>query len=389
MKIFLGESEVDYSKNFIATYDLIGSKSLKCAAWEIAIGQSVGNPHARSVWETEELFEKYSCKIIGSEEELDKVKEGIVKIAFPIENTNWKEDGITQLLVQLMGGNLDINQIKKCRLLDLQLPEEVKAYFKGPKFGIDKIREFTGMYGRPLMGGIVKPKTGISPETLLDITKEMVYGGVSFIKEDEILSNPDFCPLEVRVPLIMNFLNEYKKETGRNVIFAFCINSDYPYVVDRVKLVHKLGGNAVHINFWNGLGVYKTVRELDLPIFVHHQTSGYKILTDKSHRFSIDFRVICHLAGLSGCDFFHAGMLFGYSGDSEEDIKDYVSILRSYGVMPTMSCGLNKDNVNLITDTIGIDYLANSGGGIHSHKDGTRAGVKEINDAIESHKSQN
>ena len=30
-------------------------------------------------------------------------KSGIVKIAFPIINTNWEEDGISHLLCQLMG----------------------------------------------------------------------------------------------------------------------------------------------------------------------------------------------------------------------------------------------------------------------------------------------
>jgi ribulose-bisphosphate carboxylase large chain len=385
MKIFRELDSLDLEKYFIATYDLEGSKSLKHAAWEIAIGQSVGNPYARSKWETDELFEDHSCKIIGNEEELEKVKSGVVKICFPIINTNWKEDGVTQLLVQVMGGNLDIAQIKKCRLIKLEFPKEVLSFFKGPKFGIEKTREFVGVYGRPLLGGIIKPKTGISPEVLLEMVKELVYGGVSFIKEDEILSGPSFCPIEVRVPLIMKFIDEYKKETGRNVIYAVCINSDYPYLLERVKKVHELGGNAIHVNFWNGLGTYKSIRELDLPLFVHYQTSGYKILTDKTHRFSIDFRVICQIAGISGVDFFHAGMLFGYSGDTEEDMKDYVSILRSHGVMPTMSCGLSKDNVNEITRQIGIDYLANSGGAIHSHPEGTRGGAKAIDDAIKSY----
>jgi len=382
MKIFRTEDSLDLSKYFIATYDLEGSNSLKQAAWEIAIGQSVGNPHARSKWETDELFENYSCKILGSEEELSIVKSGIVKICFPIVNTNWKEDGVTQLLVQVMGGNTDIAQIKKCRLLKLEFPQEVLDYFKGPKFGINAIRSFTNIYGRPLLGGIVKPKTGITPEILLEMVKEMVYGGTSFIKEDEILSGPSFCPIEVRVPLIMNFLREYEKESGHKVIYCVCINSDFPYLLERVKKVHELGANGIHVNFWNGLGAYKAIRELDLPLFVHYQTSGYKILTDKTHRFSIDFRVICQIAGMSGVDFFHAGMLFGYSGDTEEDIIDYCNILRSFGVCPTMSCGLSKDNVNNVTSVIGIDYTANSGGAIHSHPEGTRAGAKAIDDAI-------
>ena len=39
---------------------------------------------------------------------------------------------------------------------------------------------------KPLFGAIVKPKTGITPEVLLEMVKELVEGGVNFIKEDEI-----------------------------------------------------------------------------------------------------------------------------------------------------------------------------------------------------------
>ena len=130
------KSVVDTEENFIATYILEGKKSLRDAAWELAIGQSVGNPNIRNRWETDELFEKYSCKVIGDENELSKVTRGTIDIAFPIVNTNWKEDGITQLMVQVMGGQLDIDNITYCRLIELKFPSKVKEYFKVPKFGI-------------------------------------------------------------------------------------------------------------------------------------------------------------------------------------------------------------------------------------------------------------
>ena len=69
--------------------------------------------------------------------------------------------------------------------------------------------------------------------------------------------------------------------SGKNVVYCASIHSDYPYILDRVKRVHELGGNGVHVNFWCGLGVYKAIRELDLPIFLHFQKSGDKILTNK------------------------------------------------------------------------------------------------------------
>jgi ribulose-bisphosphate carboxylase large chain len=373
------KASVDTNENFIATYILEGKKSLRDAAWELAVGQSVGNPNVRNRWETDELFEKYSCKVIGDENELSKVTRGTVDIAFPIVNTNWKEDGITQLMVQVMGGQLDIDNITYCRLIDLKFPSKVIENFKGPKFGISQIREFVGVKDRPLLGAIVKPKTGITPELLVQIVEELVAGGVNFIKEDEILSSPDFCPIEVRVPLVMDVI----RRSGRNVIYCVCINSDFPYVIDRVKEVYALGGNGVHINFWNGLGVYKAVRELDLPIFVHFQKSGDKILTDKSHRFSIDFNVICQLAGLMGVDFIHCGMWGGYMSTDESELQHILDILHKHNVMPALSCGMHPGIVNAVKKRFGIDFLANCGGNIHGHPNGSKAGSQAMRSAID------
>ena len=59
------------------------------------------------------LFIKYSCKVLHNEDELEK-KSGIVEIGFPVVNTDWKEDGISHLLCQLMGGQMAIDNITKC-----------------------------------------------------------------------------------------------------------------------------------------------------------------------------------------------------------------------------------------------------------------------------------
>lgn len=371
---------VDTNDYFIVTYDLEGSRSLRDAAWELAVGQSVGNPHVRNSWETDELFEKHSCKILGTEETLKSIKRGQVDIAFPIVNTNWREDGITQLMVQIMGGQLDIEQITYCRVIRIRFPSDVMKYFKGPKFGITGIRKYLNIPERPLVGAIVKPKTGITPDILLELVKELVEGGAEFIKEDEILSSPSFCTIEERLPIIMNYINT----CGRKVIYAVCINSDYPYVIERVKRVYELGGNAVHVNFWNGLGIYKSIRELDIPLFVHFQKSGDKILTDKRHCFSISFSVISQLAGMMGVDFIHAGMWGGYNQTDENELKHVMSTLHEHNVMPALSCGMHPGIVNAIRNRFGQQFLANTGGAIHGHPMGTKAGTLAMKQALEN-----
>ena len=370
---------VDSEKYIVASYDIISQTNLKEAAWNIAIGQSVGNPNVRNDWETEELFLNHSCFIIGNDSELSSNTSGIVKIAFPIINTDWDTDGISHLLCQLMGGHLDINIIEKCRLVTLDIPDTVKTKFLGPKFGLTGIRQYTNQYNKPLFGSIVKPKIGISPETLLEMVKQMVDGGVDFIKEDEIMSNPACAPLERRVDLITNYL----AKQSNKVVFCHTINCDPHVVIDRVNKVYQLGGNGVHINVYSGLGVYNSIRKLDLPVFLHLQSSGAKIFTDKAHRFSISWSVLCQLATMMGVDTIQTGMIGGYSNDDSDEILECIDILRRGNTIPALSCGMHPGLIDKVTNLVGVDYLANAGGAVHGHPGGTISGATAMRQAID------
>tara|TARA_B100001939_G_scaffold84718_1_gene72380 strand:+ start:369 stop:1508 length:1140 start_codon:yes stop_codon:yes gene_type:complete len=372
------KKEIDKTKYIVVTYKLEAETNLRDASWNLAIGQSVGNPTIRNHWETDELIENHSCVILDDEDTLLKLSKGIVEIAFPKININFDTDGISHLLVNIMGGQLDIDVIKKCAVINIQFPKDIEDKFLGPKFGITGIREYTKCFDKPLLGSIIKPKTGMTPKTLLEMVKELVEGGVNFIKEDEILSNPSFCSIEERVPLIMDYLKD------KNVIYCVSIHSDYPHIIDRVKKVYELGGNGVHINFWCGLGVYKAIRELDLPLFVHFQKSGDKILTNSNHDYYIDFSVITKLACMMGVDFIHSGMIGGYYKWDEKEVISSIDIAKKYNTLPALSCGFNSKLTSHVTDKIGKDYMANVGGAIHGHKDGTIAGAKEMKKSIEN-----
>lgn len=369
-------SNINKDDYFVVDYFLESKTNLRDAVWNLAVGQSVGNPNLRNEWETDELFENHSCFVLHAENELKNKTKGLVSVAFACKNINFYEDGISHLLVNVMGGQLDIDLILKCSVLDIRFPKSIQNIFLGPKFGISGIREFTQTYRQPILGAIVKPKTGISAFDLLEMVKQLVDGGVNFIKEDEILSNPHFCRIQDRIPLIANYLHDKK------VIYCASIHADAPFVIDRVKQVHDLGGNGVHVNFWCGLGIYKSIRELDLPIFVHFQKSGDKIFTNKNHDFYIDWKVIVKLAGMMGVDFIHAGMIGGYYKWDEKETMEAVKIANSFNVMPALSCGFQPGLTKMVTEKIGIDYMANVGGAIHGHPDGTLSGAKAMKQSI-------
>jgi len=377
MTIDIVRDEKDLAKYFYVTYDVESSTTLYEAAFGIAVGQSIGNPSKRSVWETPAMIEAYCAKIMRSDK-FDK-KKGQVVIAYPNANIDWDTDGIAQLLCIVMGGQTDIDIIKRCRVVGLEIhPQIIDTHFKRPQYGISGMREYTSTFGKPFFGGIIKPKTGITPDNLLDMTKELVEGGVNFIKEDEILSNPSICRLQDRVEKISNYIQ------GKGVVYCFCINADPVYIVDRAKFVAQNGGNGVHINIWSGLGAYKSIRDADLGLFIHYQKSGDKVITHSKNAFGISWQVLCQLAAYCGVDTIHSGMWGGYLSDTEEDLRATFKVLHEGNVVPALSCGMTADLIKPIADKFGVDWMANVGGAIHGDPNGTIAGAQKIRKAIDT-----
>jgi ribulose-bisphosphate carboxylase large chain len=381
MSINIFTQEIDKSKYFIVKYFLKGRTSLRTAAWNLAIGQSIGNPNNRSVWETDQMFLDHSCFVLTDEKYLESIKEGIIEIAFPLANLNLEEDGISQILCHIAGGQVDILEIENCHVLDINLPEEVENQFRlKPAYGIDGFRKFNNVIDKPFFGGIIKPKVGMSPSILLEAVKEMVDGGVNFIKEDELLGNPDHCPLKKRVPLISNWI----QKNAPNVIYTFCINGDSPYALQRANFVEKEGGNGVHINVWSGLGVYRAIRKQNPNLWIHFQKSGDKFFTDRRAPFHIYWPVICKIAGWSGADSIHAGMIGGYMNQDDEELFDALKVLWQYNIVPALSCGMHPGLVQYINDLLkSKDWMANVGGAMHGHPMGTLSGGKAMRQAID------
>jgi ribulose 1,5-bisphosphate carboxylase large subunit-like protein len=380
------KQDFDREDYLVAVYHLesIANLNLYEISKAIALGQSIGNPEIRSLYETEELFMRASVKIAADPAELRKQKKGIVKFAFPLANLNIAEDGISQLLCHLMGGHLDIDAIRQCKLLHIDYPQGVLTAFKGPRFGIQGIREFTGAFHKPILGSIIKPKVGLSKEKLLEIIKELLDGGVDFIKEDEIMSSPAVCPLRERVEYVMKYINNYP----RKVIYAVCINSDYPFFLQRAKEAAELGANCVHLNIWAGLSAYRALRGLDLPLMLFFQKSGDRIFTSERHDFFVHWNVVCSLARLMGVDFIQAGMWGGYSHSEEFALREVINILTGENsgfrqVLPSLSCGMHPGLVNAIVSKFGRDVMLNVGGAIHGHPMGSKAGSLAMRQAIE------
>lgn len=360
------------------TYDVKSKTNLWDAAYAIAVGQSVGNPEKRSEFESKELFETYCAKIVDTDNFSET--EGLVKIYYPDSNFNYKEDGITHFLTTIMGGQLDIDIIQKCRIVNIDFSKQFDQIFNGPNLGLKEMRDYCDVDEKyPLFGGIIKPKIGLNVKDYVEVVKIYADNGCNFIKEDEILSNQSFCSIEKRLEKI----GDYLRTNNIKMVYAPSITCDHLYLEDRIRKVHNLGINGLHINIHSGYGAYKMVKDLRLSLYLHYQKSGDKLWTNSQHDYSIDESVLFEIASRCGCSTLHAGMIGGYLQSDPESLKKTINKLVSLNSVAALSCGMHPGLIDYIKSELGHNnWMANVGGAISSHPMGSAAGVRAMKQAI-------
>ncbi len=104
-----------------------------------------------------------------------------VEIGFPEEL--FRPGNVPQYL-SMVAGNL-----KKVRLQDVIFPQSIIRAHKGPRFGIEDARKILGVYDRPLVGTLVKPKEGLDPAGTAAMAEAAVRGGLDLVKDDETLTD--------------------------------------------------------------------------------------------------------------------------------------------------------------------------------------------------------
>ena len=60
--------------------------------------------------------------------------------------------------------------------------------------------------GRPLIGTIIKPSIGLTPQQTAALVKTLAEAGIDFIKDDELMANPPHSPFDERVDAVMRVI---------------------------------------------------------------------------------------------------------------------------------------------------------------------------------------
>ncbi|MBQ5265168.1 ribulose 1,5-bisphosphate carboxylase [Klebsiella pneumoniae] len=311
---------------------------------------------------------------------------GEVEISFPMANIGIN---IPALLTTVAGNLFELGEVTGLRLLDLDLPQHFAGDFLGPQFGIEGTRQLCGVEGRPMIGTIVKPSIGLSPEQTAAIVDELCAGGIDFIKDDELLIDPTYASFDARLNAVMPVLKKHADRLGRMPMYAINISGSIDDMLRRHDAVLKAGGTCIMLCLnWVGFsGVEHIRKHSQLPI--HGHRNGWGAFTRDQH-LGFSFEAYQKLWRLAGIDHLHVnGIKSKFWEPDDSVISSAKSCLKSFAgirpVMPVFSSGQWAAQApDLYNKLQSVDLMHLAGGGIIGHPGGIGAGVESMRQGWEA-----
>lgn len=311
---------------------------------------------------------------------------GEVEIAFPIDAVG---TNLPALISMTMGNFYALRQVSGMRLLDLELPDCFAKAYPGPQYGITGTRRLAGVPEGPLIGTIIKPNLGLSPEQTAHKVQQVVEAGVDFIKDDEVMANPPHSPLERRVAAVMRVINAFAGRTGKKVMYAFNISDEFDAMLRHHDTVVAAGGTCVmlSVNSIGYMGVLAMRRRCALPIHAHR--NGWDMLTRCPH-LGLEFSPWQKLWRLIGVDHLHVNGLGNKFWEPDDSVVASVKAVMTplfggHHVLPVIGSGQWAGQAPLTFSRAGTqDLIYLAGGGIFGHPGGPAAGVVSIRQAWEA-----
>ncbi len=330
--------------------------------------------------------EKLTSKVLGYYEVptgKPHTKAAVVQIGFPIDawDTNLN---VPMMLLTIAGNAFAFSS--KVRLLDVYFPKEVVQRFQGPKYGIQGIRDRLGVYGRPLVLHIIKPKMGMTPEETANQVYQTAMGGADLCKDDEMLSDLANSSWEKRLEAVLKAIEKAERETGQKMLYMLSITDEVDKVTSKARKAVEMGATGLLLAYSASPSILRLLTEdpaVTAPVLLHvsHMLSQIPMIS-----FPV-FSKLCRLCGadmmLSPCIWTSIPMV-----SAEEAARNYqVMIAPMYHIKPTFpmpAAGMYPGLVPVLMEEFGVDQIIPAGGGMLGHKLGYTAGAKAWRQAIDA-----
>jgi len=401
-------SENATSKRIHARYWIETAYPLEDAAVIMAGEQSTGT-FVRVPGETDELRERYAARVeeitdLGAVDSPSLPGSGLprkqsgpvvrrtaeVTLSWPIESMG---PSLPNLLATVAGNLFELKPFSGLKLLDVTLPPAFLTTYQGPQFGVEGTRRLTGVSGRPIIGTIIKPSVGMTPEQTAAQVKMLAEAGVDFIKDDELQADGPHCSFDQRIPAVLNVLSSHAEKTGKRVMYAANITGEIDQMMHRHDLVVAHGGACVMASV-NSVGLPAlTALRRHAKVAIHGHRNGWGMFS-RSHATGMSFIAFQKFWRLAGIDHIHVnGLRNKFCEDDASVIASARECLtpmfpaphKGCEIMPVFSSGQSARQAPDTYKALGsMDLIYACGGGILAHPAGPAAGVRSLHQAWEA-----
>lgn len=312
----------------------------------------------------------------------------IARISFP--SSIFERGNIPQYLSVIAGSLFELDCLESIRLMDIELCEELVP-FHGPKFGVTGVRHLVGIVDRPLVGISIRPKVGLNPAEIAEFVYKAAIGGIDFVTDSELLTDQKSCPLEERVPLVMDSLDDAKDITGQQVLYAANVTSRADQIVDKAISAIELGANMIMVDVITaGFGALQALCEDPaIRIPVHSNLCMHAAMTAKPEH-GISMLPFARLVRMLGADQLHIRVAEAKPGVDSSEQKGCINALNSpaFGLkrtVPVLNGNIHPAIVEKEISLYGTDIILQAQNGVYCHPDGTAAGVRAMRQAVDAY----
>ena len=364
------------------------------------------------------------------------LRRNLVWIAYPWRLFD-RGGNVQNILTYIVGNVLGMKEVIALKLLDVWFPPAMLEQCDGPSYTLDDMRKYLDVYGRPILGTIVKPKMGLTSAEYAEVCYDFWTGGGDFVKNDEPQADQDFCPYKKMVKHVKFAMDKAVKETGRKKVHSFNVSSpDFDTMIERCELIVDAGFEQGSYAFLidgitAGWMAVQTLRRRYPEVFIHFHRAAHGAFTRVENPMGFSVLVLSKFARLAGASGIHTGTagVGKMAGTPGEDIVAAHEILRfkskghffeqSWSKIPSrdkdsmrlvqedlahhlildddewrgvkkcspiVSGGLNPTLLKLFIDLMGgVDFITTMGAGCHAHPRGTKQGAAALVQSCEAY----
>lgn len=378
--LHLGEPS-DPDNYVVCKYRVSTDLPMEKAAEAIAAEQSTGTWTGISTLDRT-IFDHLGARITSIEGD-------VVTAEFPADDFSIEVGSVPQILSVISGNLFGLGALKGVRLEDVTFPKAILEQFKGPKFGAAGLRKALNRPEKPLVGTIVKPKIGLSPEKTAEYVYEAGAGGLTNSKDDETLVDQAFCPIEDRTVRVAEALDRLESE-GHLMMHAINVSTRGDRIVELAEKVQSWGARELMVDVITcGFGAVQALAEdpsIKIPVHVHRTMHG--AFTKDPHH-GVAMLPLTKLVRMVGGDALHIGTLgVGKMSGGKDESGNLAACLGDdvpyRTVMPVCSGGVHPGLVGEIIKRSGMDVQIQAGGGVAGHPDGVRGGAMAMSQAVDA-----